>query len=109
MASGRKHASFRHRSQSDNGVIIELTPPSVGGYISPGLIPVWEPRSDFLQRTSWAAGEVPSSACGRVQASGPSACARRAVGAGPACGSSVARCIRGISDRGGELAFFTSC
>lgn len=25
MASGRKHASFRHRSQSDNGVIIELS------------------------------------------------------------------------------------
>lgn len=39
MASGRKHASFRHRSQSDNGVIIELTPLWVGGCISLRLLP----------------------------------------------------------------------
>lgn len=38
MASGRKHASFRHRSQSDNGVIIELTPLSALGCLRPGLV-----------------------------------------------------------------------
>lgn len=38
MASGRKQASFRHRSQSDNGVIIERTPLSIAGCICPRLI-----------------------------------------------------------------------
>lgn len=34
MAPGRKHASFQLRSQSDNGVIIELTPLPACGRIS---------------------------------------------------------------------------
>lgn len=57
MASGRKHASFRHRSQSDNGVIIELTPLSVGGCISSRLLPslgASQRLPPWLQHASWA-------------------------------------------------------
>lgn len=65
MAPGRKHASFRHRSQSDNGVIIELTPLSVRGCISLRLLPCLgaaQRLPSWLQHASWAWREVPSCA-----------------------------------------------
>lgn len=73
MASGRKHASFRHRSQSDNGVIIELTPLSVGGCISPRLLPglgASQRLPSWLQPPAGPRGEVLSFAFGGVQAEG---------------------------------------
>lgn len=61
MAPGRKHASFRLRSQSDNGVIIELTPLSVCGCISLRLTLSGAALTSFpVQRllcSSWAARE----------------------------------------------------
>lgn len=74
MASGRKHASFRHRSQSDNGVIIELTPLTVGGgCISPRLLPglgASQRLPSWLQPPAGPRGEVLSFAFGGVQAKG---------------------------------------
>lgn len=52
MAPGRKHASFRLRSQSDNGVIIELTPLSVCGCISLRLTPSGAALTSFLMPAS---------------------------------------------------------
>lgn len=52
MAPGRKHASFQLRSQSDNGVIIELTPLSVCGCISLRLTPSGAALTSFLMLAS---------------------------------------------------------
>lgn len=52
MAPGRKHASFRLRSQSDNGVIIELTPLSVCGCISLRLTLSGAALTSFLMPAS---------------------------------------------------------
>lgn len=61
MAPGRKHASFQLRSQSDNGVIIELTPLPVCGCISLRLTLSGATLTSFpmqpLLCASWAARE----------------------------------------------------
>ena len=97
MASGRKHASFRHRSQSDNGVIIELTPLSLGGRISPRLTPCLEaslrlPSCAAAARQLGCEGRCPPSlleGCSRWHGHfcAPGSCV------GPACGRSVVRCV----------------
>ena len=98
MASGRKHASFRHRSQSDNGVIIELTPLSFGGRISPRLIPRLEAS---LRLPSCAAAARQLGCEGRCPPSLLEGCSRfdmdismpRVPCVGPTCARSVLRCI----------------
>lgn len=95
MASGRKHASFRHRSQSDNGVIIELTPLSVGGCISPRLLPgPWVPAA--AARPLGQEGR-----CCPLRFGGAGSGARMfactgVLALGPACGRSVVRRVGDI-------------
>lgn len=74
MASGRKHASFRHRSQSDNGVIIELTPLSARGCLRPGLV-LW-----LGSRTVTFLCEAAAQQLGH--AGGALLCCRRGAGTG---------------------------
>lgn len=88
MAPGRKHAPFRPRSQSDNGVIIELKPLPVG----PRLV-LSGSLSDVLlcgrQPAAGLRGEAPSVAVGGARRmrglAGPVPCAA------PTGGRSVVR------------------
>lgn len=92
MASGRKHASFRPRSQSDNGVIIELTPLSVGGCISRGLLP----GPCGCSAPAGPGGEVLSLAFWRCRQWGLDVRVHGSPCVGPACGRSVVRSIGDI-------------
>lgn len=67
MASGRKYASFRHRSQRDNEVIIENTPLSAALCITPQHI--FSLRGGFqcsYSSAGWSKWDIVHASCSRM-------------------------------------------
>lgn len=92
MAPGRKRASFRHRSQSDNGVIIELTPLSLRGCISLRLLPCLgaaQRRPSWLQRQLGLEGGALLCAWRGVDSGAQMLLCTQFLVSGPACTRSV--------------------